>query len=75
MGQIGETSNDLSAHWRNLQAQWEQTRAEWRDEIGDLFEREYWSALEENMPRLLRALDSLDQVIEQGMKRSRDYNG
>jgi hypothetical protein len=73
MGRIGETSSDLSTHWRTLQAQWEQTRAQWRDEIGELFEREYWQPLEENMPRLLRSIDSLDQVVEQGLRHTREY--
>jgi hypothetical protein len=71
MRRIGETNSDLNTHWRNLQAQWEQTRAQWRDEVGDLFEREYWNTQEENLPRLLRALDSLNHTIEQGLRRTR----
>lgn len=70
MSQIGETSSAISTHWRALQRQWEQTRPQWRDKIGDLFERDYWDPLEENLPRLLRALDVLDQVIEQGLRRT-----
>ena len=70
MSQIGETRSNLQTRWNSLQAQWQTTRQDWRDEMGDLFEREFWINWEEEMPKLLRAMENLEHTIEQGMRRT-----
>lgn len=73
MNQISDCRSNLAERWQGLRSQWEYTRGQWKDEIGDSFEREYWSSLEENLPRLLRAMDALEQSIERGIRSIREY--
>lgn len=72
MSKISEAQQELQGHWNNLQVQWEATRQGWRDEMGNLFEREFWSVWEEEMPRLLRAMENFDHAVEQGLRGTSD---
>jgi hypothetical protein len=72
MGEINDLRNNLQSHWNGLQTQWETTRGSWRDAVSDRFEREFWSFWEEEIPKLLRAMDDLDETLDNALRRTED---
>lgn len=53
----------LVGFWGTFGAQWDSTRAVWRDGVALRFEREYWLELETEMPKLLAALEELEESL------------
>lgn len=72
MEAISDARDGLQSQWRSLQTQWLETRGVWRDQVAAHFEREFWSFWEAEMPPLLRALEELDEALEQALRRTED---
>lgn len=72
MGQISEAREDLQSYWNSLQAQWHASRHLWRDAVGDHFEREFWDFQEAEMSKLLRAMENLDEALENAFRRTEE---
>jgi hypothetical protein len=67
MGVVGEEQHRIREEWSILQEEWEHARQQWKDEIGEYFEREYWSDMEIQVPGLLKAMEELDETLEQAL--------
>jgi len=72
MGMIAEEQHRVREAWQRLSGEWEQGREQWQDEIGEFFEREYWSDLATEVPMLLRAMEELDEVLGQALYNTED---
>lgn len=72
MSEINDARNNLQSHWNSISAQWQTTRHAWRDVVGDRFEREFWSILEDQIPKLLRAMDDLDETLDKALRSTED---
>ena len=65
MSQLTDLQQDLGISWRGLQADYGDIRSDWRDSIAEHFEREWWSELESEIPKLLNAMEDFDEVCSQ----------
>lgn len=65
MSQLTDLQQDLGIAWRGLQADYSDIRSDWRDTVAEHFEREWWGELEAEIPRLLNAMQELDEVFAQ----------
>src|SRR5215208_1051930 len=50
MGMVGEEQQRVREEWNSLREEWEQTRQQWQDEVGEYFEKEFWSDIETQVP-------------------------
>lgn len=65
MSRIKDLEQDLNVAWRRLQAEWSEVRNNWRDSVAENFERDCWDELEMEVPLLLKAMEELDETINQ----------
>jgi hypothetical protein len=68
MSMLREVYDRLQGEWGGLQNQWSSTRGQWRDSVGDRFEREFWMRWEIEVPRLLKSVDDLEEVLDQALR-------
>jgi hypothetical protein len=67
---MSEREDRVLAHWSALQAQWGTSRSAWRDVVALRFEQEYWSEFETEMPKLLAALEDLEESLATARRES-----
>jgi hypothetical protein len=70
MGRTDYLQDDLRAQWRSLQSSWQATREKWRDGISSQFEREFWNQWQTEAPRIIKAFDELNAVLEKALRRT-----
>jgi len=70
MSMLREAYDRLRGEWAGLQNQWASTRDRWRDSVGDRFEREFWMKWEIEMPKLLKAVDDLENVLDHALRKT-----
>ena len=68
MSKISEIHAEMQAEWLRLQATWAMTREQWQDEVANNFERGRWQEWDKQVPPLLRALEELDETIDDALR-------
>lgn len=68
MSRIAEAQETIASEWSSLESLWGETRNDWRDAVAERFEREFWSELESAVPQLLKAMDDLDDTLDQALR-------
>lgn len=53
----------IRSEWRLLMSRWNSVRAQWRDPVAAKFEREFWQQFEVEVPRFLKAMEDLQDVL------------
>lgn len=69
MSNLNTAIAHLDAAWKSLHLRWEKTKKVWNDPVRRDFEKEYWAALEQQIPATQREMERLAQVIA-GARRS-----
>jgi quinol monooxygenase YgiN len=64
---VGDVASQVNDEWRALAHVWDDTCEQWRDRARDHFERTHWQAIAEATADYLRAVESLDQVLEEAL--------
>ena len=62
------THNQFQQVWHQLCQQWQKSTALWNDPVRWQFERDFWQALERQMPATLQTMERLAQVIAQAQQ-------
>jgi hypothetical protein len=70
MSTIAEVQEMIGGEWAGLESQWEMTRQKWRDSVAEYFEREYWGELADEVPRLLQAMEDLNDMLNHALSRT-----
>lgn len=68
MSSLSEVHDSLRSEWSALESQWHSTRSQWRDSVADRFEKEFWRAMEEDVPQFLRELEQVDETLNQALR-------
>ena len=50
--------SEMRAQWSELARRWHDTRSQWHDQAAARFEAEHWRTLEQDVPKLLDAMDA-----------------
>lgn len=64
MRNFSDLSNKFIGEWRALVFQWRRTRGEWKDGTALDFERRIWSEFENSIPRFLKEMETLNELID-----------
>jgi len=65
---LSDIAERAHSEWSRLEEQWLNTRREWRDEVAARFEREFWQPWKQDLPRLLRELDELEDTLDRALQ-------
>jgi hypothetical protein len=65
---VSDSYERIRAEWSQLAGQWHATRKEWQDSVAARFEKEYWTAWEDQFPKLLRELNELEETIDKALR-------
>jgi uncharacterized protein YukE len=68
VSRIAEAREAIAGEWSSLESLWEETRHDWRDAAAERFEREFWNELEGTVPQLLKAMDDLNDTLDQALR-------
>lgn len=58
---------DLQSYWKDINIKWNIVDEKWKDKVKDIFEKEFWNDWEEEMPKFLKSLENLSNIIEQAL--------
>jgi hypothetical protein len=64
MGDLDDTRQDLAGAFSALRDVWLEARAGWKDDQGARFEGGVWREVEDGVPRALRAVEELGDLLE-----------
>ena len=68
MSKVKRSHEQAMSAWRRLRIQWEKTSAQWNDRAREQYEREFWQEYESVVPSALRAMQSLNEIIDQARR-------
>jgi hypothetical protein len=68
MTTLHSSVSQLATARQLVSQQWEQTKAVWNDLVRHHFERDYWQPLNQQLKLTQRALDKLDDVLDQAKR-------
>lgn len=71
MNRLQDVHQRLTQEMASLRAQWVATRQVWRDGVGDRFEKEYWTHMEQSIEKYLRALQVVCDQLDEAEQRTR----
>ncbi len=58
---------DSQSFWKDIKVKWDMVDEKWKDKVKELFKKQFWNDWEEEMPKFLKSLENISNVIEQAI--------